>query len=83
MKLKFKTQAYQTAAVQAVLDCFKGQAPASTQDARYRIDPGRVRTGETIFSQEGMLGGFKNADITLTDNDLLNNIIQVQRRQNL
>jgi len=59
MKLKFKTQSYQTAAVQAVLDCFKGQAPASTQDARYRIDPGRVRTGETIFSQEGMLGGFK------------------------
>lgn len=25
MKLKFKTQAYQTAAVQAVVDCFKGQ----------------------------------------------------------
>jgi type III restriction enzyme len=24
MKLKFKTQAYQTAAVQAVVDCFKG-----------------------------------------------------------
>src|SRR6218665_3303922 len=83
MKLKFKTQSYQTAAVQAVLDCFKGQAPASTQDARYRIDPGRVRTGETIFSQEGMLGGFKNAGITLTDGGLLKNIIQVQRQQNL
>lgn len=25
MKLKFKTQAYQTAAVQAEVDCFKGQ----------------------------------------------------------
>lgn len=25
MKLKFKTQAYQTAAVEAVVDCFKGQ----------------------------------------------------------
>ncbi len=24
MKLKFKTQAYQTAAVQAAVDCFKG-----------------------------------------------------------
>jgi type III restriction enzyme len=24
MKLKFKTQAYQTAAVQAVVDCFRG-----------------------------------------------------------
>jgi len=25
MKLKFKTQAFQTAAVQAVVDCFDGQ----------------------------------------------------------
>jgi restriction endonuclease len=25
MKLKFKTQVYQTAAMQAVVDCFKGQ----------------------------------------------------------
>ncbi|MEX0618626.1 MAG: hypothetical protein WDZ76_01490 [Pseudohongiellaceae bacterium] len=28
MKLKFKTQAYQTAAVQAVVDCFEGQVAA-------------------------------------------------------
>ena len=27
MKLKFKTQAYQSAAVQAVVDCFQGQVP--------------------------------------------------------
>lgn len=31
MKLKFKTQAYQTAAVQAVVDCFKGQPSASAE----------------------------------------------------
>lgn len=31
MKLKFKTQAYQTAAVQAVVDCFKGQPSATTE----------------------------------------------------
>lgn len=31
MKLKFKTQAYQTAAVQAVVDCFKGQPPATAE----------------------------------------------------
>lgn len=40
MKLKFKTQAYQTAAVQAVVDCFKGQPPATAQAISYRIDPG-------------------------------------------
>lgn len=33
MKLKFKTQAYQSAAVQAV-DCFKGQPPASAEVIR-------------------------------------------------
>ena len=39
MKLKFKTQAYQTAAVQAVVDCFKGQVPHHG-GIRYRLDPG-------------------------------------------
>jgi type III restriction enzyme len=43
MKLKFKTQAYQTAAVQAVVDCFKGQPPASAEAISYRIDPGKPR----------------------------------------
>ena len=38
MKLKFKTQAYQTAAVQAVVDCFKGQVPQQG-GVRYRLDP--------------------------------------------
>jgi len=38
MKLKFKTQAYQTAAVQAVVDCFSGQPNQS--GVRYRMDPG-------------------------------------------
>src|SRR6218665_2354774 len=84
MKLKFKIQPYQTAAVQAVLDCFKGQPPASVPATRYRIDPGRAKTGstETIFAQD-MQDGFKNADLMLTDDDLLKNIIQVQRQQNL
>ena len=39
MKLKFKTQAYQTAAVQAVVDCFKGQEPQHG-GIRYLLDPG-------------------------------------------
>jgi type III restriction enzyme len=77
MKLKFKTQAYQSAAVQAVVDCFKGQLPASAEAISYRIDPGK----------EQMQGyaddGFKNADLSLTDLALLDNIQQVQRGQNL
>ena len=76
MKLKFKTQAYQTAAVQAVIDCFKGQPPATAEAISYRIDPGRV---EDLFAA----GGFKNADLKMTDDALLENINQMQRQQNL
>ncbi|QRY35525.1 DEAD/DEAH box helicase family protein (plasmid) [Variovorax sp. PDNC026] len=80
MKLKFKTQAYQSAAVQAVVDCFKGQPPASAEAISYRIDPGRAKKGtEDLFSDSG----FKNADLALTERALLDNIQQVQRGQNL
>lgn len=80
MKLKFKTQAYQSAAVQAVVDCFKDQPPASAEAISYRIDPGQAKKGtEDLFSDSG----FKNADLTLTDLALLDNVQQVQRGQNL
>lgn len=80
MKLKFKTQAYQTAAVQAVVDCFKRQPPASPEAIGYRIDPGKARMGmDRLFSE----AGFKNADLRLSDTALLENIQQVQRLQNL
>ncbi len=80
MKLKFKTQAYQTAAVQAVVDCFKGQPPASSEAISYRIDPGKAKAKtDSLFSD----AGFKNADLVLSDTALLDNIQQVQRQQNL
>jgi type III restriction enzyme len=80
MKLKFKTQAYQTAAVQAVVDCFKGQPPASSEAISYRIDPGKSKKGiGDLFTE----AGFKNADLVLSDTALLDNIQQVQRSQNL
>ena len=80
MKLKFKTQTFQTAAVQAVVDCFKGQPPAATEAISYRIDPGKAKKGvEDLFAQ----GGFKNADLKLTDIALLDNVTKVQHQQNL
>ncbi|MGY6122064.1 type III restriction-modification system endonuclease (plasmid) [Paraburkholderia strydomiana] len=78
MKLKFKTQAYQTAAVQSVVDCFKGQPLASSEAISYRIDPGKGKTNG-LFTE----AGFKNADLVLSDVALLDNIQQVQRKQNL
>jgi len=80
MKLKFKTQAYQSAAVQAVVDCFNGQPPSSADAITYRIDPGQAKKGvEDLFSESG----FKNSDLVLTDLRLLDNIQQAQRGQNL
>lgn len=75
MKLKFKVQAYQTAAVEAVVDCFAGQ-PRSDGIA-YRIDPGRSKQ---IRSDEE---GFKNEDLQIPKSEVLKNIQEVQRRQNL
>ncbi len=92
MKIKFKTQAYQSTAVKAVVDCFAGQAPAHG-GVRYRLDPG---TGQpTPSSPQGALAlenapttderdaAFRNGNITLTTDQLLGNIQKVQRQQNL
>jgi type III restriction enzyme len=93
MKLKFKIQPYQTAAVQAVVDCFAGQA-VQPGGVRYRLDPG-VRQ-EIVGSQQTTLNfedvddaaldlesAFRNADLTLSGADLLKNLQQVQHSQNL
>jgi type III restriction enzyme len=73
-QFKFKIQPFQTTAVEAVVDCFAGQV--NTSGLKYRIDPGR---GHLPFEQSG----FKNADVQLTEDQLLENIRTVQRRQNL
>ena len=94
MKLKFKTQAYQTAAVQAVIDCFKGQVPRHG-GVRYRLDPGSQKAA--LAGPQGALAleaatheaaaekeaAFRNADFTLSDTALLENIKAVQQGQNL
>ncbi len=74
MKIKFKSQDYQTAAVEAVVDCFEGQPNTAAQV--YRIDPGRraqMRADED---------GFSNAAIAPAV-PVLENIRKVQQRQNL
>ncbi|RME57212.1 restriction endonuclease subunit R, partial [Candidatus Parcubacteria bacterium] len=75
MKLKFKVQPYQTNAVESVVDCFEGQPMAAP--LTYRIDPGS--TAQTSAFEEG----FKNADLMLSEPQILENIQKVQRRQNL
>ncbi|WP_218847428.1 hypothetical protein [Sphingomonas sp. R3G8C] len=75
MKLKFKVQPYQTYAVESVVDCFAGQ-PLVTGTS-YRMDPGR-NPQASAFEE-----GFKNADLALPDAQVLANIRDVQKRQNL
>lgn len=83
MKLKFKTQAYQTNAVNAMINCFQGQ-PKST-GIEYRIDPGKLTSGAGKASQQRLADdpGFKNADIAIPLSRLLENVQATQRQQNL
>ncbi|MEZ5946907.1 MAG: DEAD/DEAH box helicase family protein [Hyphomonas sp.] len=75
MKLKFKVQPYQTNAVEAVVDCFAGQP--KVDGLCYRIDPGRAKQTQAFDE------GFKNEDVRLTEPQVLANIREVQKRQNL
>ena len=79
MKLKFKLQAYQTHAVEAVVDCFKGQP--QTTGIHYHADPGLAKAR----GQQRLLddSGFRNNTVALTPAQLLDNIHSVQRHQNL
>ena len=93
MKLKFKTQAYQSAAVQAVVDCFVGQPVQSS--VRYRLDPGVADPQVVTAAAQQQAGlfeelsaaeqeaAFRNGDIVLPAAQLQENIQQIQRYQNL
>lgn len=76
MKLKFKVQPYQTAAVDSVVDCFAGQP--RKDGITYMIDP-----GQGIEQRLNLEEGFRNAELDLTGQQVLANIQKVQRRQNL
>jgi len=82
MKIKFKKQTYQTNAVESVADCFVGQP--KTEGSKYRVDPGRGPAGpQRKFEEFDELEGFKNAAFALPKHQILKNIQQVQRSQNL
>jgi type III restriction enzyme len=80
MKLKFKQQAYQTAAVESVVNCFAGQ-PLQT-GLSYRIDTGVV-AGQAVQPSLFEEAGFKNGDIKINLPQVLENIQKVQLQQYL
>lgn len=82
MKIKFKSQIYQTAAVDAVIDCFQGQPKINSLN--YRLDKGVFNNAGpqlNLFADSDE--AFRNPDIKLNESELLRNIQQVQSRQNL
>ena len=83
MKLKFKVQAYQTHAVESVIGCFKGQP--NSVGISYRIDQGVARANAQGYMQQRISEehGFKNGEIKLSEYQVLENIQDVQRQQNL
>jgi type III restriction enzyme len=78
MKLKFKNQPFQTAAVSAVVDCFKGQ-PFCRHGTRYRVDPGNKENSQLSLDDSG----FRNSDLELTEAELIANIQNVQKISSL
>ncbi len=88
MKIQFKVQDYQTAAVNAVVDCFAGQPLITAPN--YTIDPGvepkkRDADGaaQQTFTDTMEMEGFRNADLRLTDAQVLTNIRRIQLEQNI
>jgi len=71
MKFKFKIQQYQTDAVESTVNVFAGQ-PSKT-NAQYRRDLGKQKQQlKAEFEEEYV--GYRNADVELNANQLLENI---------
>lgn len=86
MELKFKIQQYQTDAVENVINVFNGQPNQSA--ATYKIDQGKVyeeQDGEQVEvrSMELEDTGYKNGDIKLSEQQLLDNIHHIQTENNI
>lgn len=76
MRLKFKSQLYQTAAVKAVMDCFAGQ-PAQSNSFRQNSDSNSSRQNGALEEE------LKNPNLILDEHQILENIQNTQHFQNL
>lgn len=75
MKFNFKIQQYQTDAVESTVDIFAGQP--SRDGFHYRRDLGKDAAG--MLLTEADYAGYRNADIELSDQQLLANVRGMQR----
>lgn len=77
MKFKYKTQKYQTQAVDSIVNVFKDQP--YIDNFTYKRDLGRDYTKDL---DESVLG-YGNADVLLSDEKLLNNIQAIQKSNHI
>ena len=97
MKFAFKIQQYQTDAVNAVVDVFQGQVRPA-HDMSYQFDQGVLPLAppkvareielyqerlQEIEEKQDIVLGYANAPVKLDKNELLNNIHDVQSRNNI
>lgn len=85
MKLQFKIQKYQTEAVDSVISVFDGQPNQCSLE--YKVDKGSAyiaqKASELDFSDYEEDIGYKNADVVLSEEELLRNIHKIQASENI
>lgn len=89
MKLQFKEQSFQLDAVQTITDCFLGQ-PRETN--RFTLEKSKELIAKARSASKGQFGmdleveeliGYRNRQIQITEDQLLENIQQVQRQNDI
>lgn len=88
MKLKFKVQQYQTDAVESTVEVFNGQPNQGLQ--QYKVDHGRVyveingkRVEQKSIAFDSEYNGYKNGEVMLSEQELLDNIHRIQTANNI
>ncbi|MFO0507664.1 MAG: type III restriction-modification system endonuclease [bacterium] len=89
MKLQFKEQDFQVQAVQAVLDCFEGQ-PLKTNRFTLERSKELIKKAKQAASGTAVLDftveeeiGYRNSPIQIIESQVLKNIQEVQKRNDL
>lgn len=90
MKLQFKEQGFQIAAVKAVVNCFEGQLMEtrrfSLERSKDLLQKAKLAKAENITQIELEVAesiGYRNRAISISEHDLLENIQQIQRENDI
>lgn len=90
MKLQFKEQQFQLDAVKAVVDCFAGQSIKSNRftlelsaELLRKARLAAIKQTDAFENDVNEAIGYRNSSIEITENQLLENIKQVQRKHDL